>query len=151
MTLRWKKNPRLTGLSSIGASVPIGELSPVPVSLCDHCVKPGHCCRDIYISSQSHSGTFYADEWPAAGLRWLDDAMPGHPFSPLRLEVIDPADLRHDQNAGRPYGFGRWSCRNLAPSGRCGDYENRPELCKAYEPASDGLCVMYMPPVKAEL
>lgn len=37
----------------------------------------------------------------------------------------------------------RWWCTNLLPSGRCGDYENRPEVCRIFVAGSDPLCVHY--------
>lgn len=44
----------------------------------------------------------------------------------------------------RAPGWVFWSCKNLTPEGRCGDYENRPELCRTYEPGQDLLCVEYV-------
>jgi Fe-S-cluster containining protein len=38
-------------------------------------------------------------------------------------------------------GTWRYWCLNLLPNGRCGDYENRPGLCRLYVAGSDGLCV----------
>lgn len=29
------------------------------------------------------------------------------------------------------------------PDGRCGDYENRPALCRSFEPQSEALCVHF--------
>lgn len=36
-------------------------------------------------------------------------------------------------------------CPELTREGRCGDYPNRPDLCRSYEPMSDRLCVMGPP------
>lgn len=113
------------------------------MSACDTCAAPGACCRDIPI----HSGTwgnFYPRQWPHEAVAYLGAKMPGHPFIPLRLEMFPPEEIPAD--AEGPYGMGRWSCTRLTPEGRCDDYDNRPALCRAYEPLSDRLCVMYVPP-----
>jgi Fe-S-cluster containining protein len=117
------------------------------MSLCDTCVQPGHCCRDIPIHTSAW-GNFYPHQWPEKAAEQLERELPGHPFIPLRLEMY-PLDVI-DPTAEGPYGFGRWSCKNLTPDGRCGDYDNRPNLCKNYEAGSDRLCVMYVPPEAAE-
>lgn len=43
---------------------------------------------------------------------------------------------------------GTWAmwCPNLHPvTGRCTDYDNRPDLCRDYEPGQDPLCIMHVP------
>lgn len=35
----------------------------------------------------------------------------------------------------------RFRCTALLANGRCGNYEDRPDLCKRYEAGSDELCV----------
>lgn len=37
----------------------------------------------------------------------------------------------------------RFSCPKLGADGRCTIYDDRPDLCRTYEPMSDGLCVHY--------
>jgi len=120
------------------------------MSACDTCAKPGACCTDMFLSSTYWNGMIYAEYWPGDAVRHLDAAMPGHPFIPLRLEIREPGTPGHNPTANRPYGAARWACTRLTPEGRCGDYENRPNLCKAYEPLSDGLCAMYVPPAAEE-
>lgn len=34
-------------------------------------------------------------------------------------------------------------CPNLTREGRCGDYENRPRLCRSFQAGSDPLCIMH--------
>jgi Fe-S-cluster containining protein len=43
---------------------------------------------------------------------------------------------------------GCWSlwCPNLdQKTGRCSDYQNRPETCRVFEPASAPLCILHVP------
>lgn len=112
------------------------------MSMCDTCAKPGACCTDMAISTPTW-GTFYPASWPAQAAQELAEKMPGHPFIPLRLAMVDE-EARHPEADG-PYGVGRWACSNLMPEGRCGDYENRPQLCRDYVAGSDPLCVMHVP------
>lgn len=46
-----------------------------------------------------------------------------------------------------PSGEWRYWCQHLTREGRCGIYDQRPAVCRAYEPGSDrGLCgAMYSP------
>lgn len=116
------------------------------MGLCDTCKQPGACCRDIPIYVGRSWGNFFPRDWPERAAAELAQKLPGHPFIPLRLEIFP-----EDQIIGTdPYGAGRWSCSNLTPEGRCGDYENRPELCRNYEAGSDRLCVMYVPPAEVQ-
>lgn len=100
------------------------------MSLCDVCMSPGACCKRVA----------------------LTDLRPGElvvPQDPMSHEQAEHWALR----AGLPFrpaeqgpdGVWRWSCNNLLETGRCGDYENRPSLCRKYRPGSDPLCVHYWP------
>jgi len=37
-----------------------------------------------------------------------------------------------------------FDCTKLGADGRCMDYENRPELCRVYQPQEDALCAEYV-------
>jgi len=110
------------------------------MSACDTCSSPGACCKDFALNV----GLFDKDSWK-------DDAakkMVHHklPFIPLRLAV------EGNETAGGPSEIDgrvsiRFSCPLVTPEGLCGDYENRPQLCKDYQPLSDRLCAMYVEPV----
>lgn len=63
------------------------------------------------------------------------------PFIPLDTYASTAAD------AMPGYVGIRWQCKNLTPEGRCGDYENRPNLCRIYEPGEDRLCAVYIEPI----
>ncbi len=111
------------------------------MSTCDTCRQPGACCTDIFISRDTWPGTVWADGWKEQAQSFLDGALPGHPFVPHRLAIAE-GEMR-DPAATAPYGTVFWSCRNLLPSGRCGDYENRPQLCRNYQPGQDAMCVEF--------
>jgi Fe-S-cluster containining protein len=109
------------------------------MSLCDTCHSPGHCCKDFVLI---HLGTF----WEAS---WVEDArakMIEHdlPFIPSRFIHADNPEPGH-----APYGDVRFSCPRLGDDGRCTIYESRPQLCRSYEPATDALCVYFIP-IKVE-
>jgi Fe-S-cluster containining protein len=44
-------------------------------------------------------------------------------------------------------GYWLFACTKLDfKTGRCRDYENRPKMCREYQPLSDPLCAMYVVP-----
>lgn len=90
-------------------------------SLCDSCYAPGACCKHFTLFGRAEPGDrgLPLDEGNAA--RAI--AYHGLPF-----EVIADAG-------------GAVRCSRLLPSGRCGDYENRPQMCRDLEPGLDPLCV----------
>lgn len=90
-------------------------------SLCDSCYAPGACCKHFTLFGCAAPGDRYKplDEGRAA--RAI--AHHGFPF-----EVI-------------PDAGGAVRCTRLQADGRCGDYENRPDLCRTLEPGMDPLCV----------
>lgn len=105
------------------------------MSTCDTCRNPGRCCFGFYL----HSASVQAAETPLEVLVELatvfhDDEWMGYqglPFMPLYKTSV-----------------GHWLlwCPRLGRDGRCNDYENRPKLCRTYEPGSDRLCAEYTPP-----
>lgn len=113
------------------------------VSLCETCSSPGHCCKDFALNNGEWND-FDADKWQDEGKAFV--MRHDLPFLPLR--VAGP-----DENSGNVPRDGRvflrFTCPLLTPEGRCGDYENRPRLCRVFEAASDRLCVMYVAPVDA--
>lgn len=118
-------------------------------SLCDSCSKPGACCNDMVLFGARWPGTAWADSWREDALGHIDNAIPGHPFIPLRLEIVE-GDCRDPAAGDRDYGKVHWACTKLTPEGRCGIYEDRPQLCRDYAAGSDRLCVMYVPPASDE-
>jgi Fe-S-cluster containining protein len=95
----------------------------IPESMCDRCLKPGYCCRSVMLT--------------------------GGPFGdPMSFEAAEHQLLKY-QLPFRPAHYDeehhRWYfwCPNLRGDGRCGDYENRPDLCRRYRPGEEGLCAHY--------
>lgn len=109
------------------------------MSACDTCPKPGSCCKGFTLNNGTNSPSFREVDWMSSGLVYAKRH--GLPFVPL--ETYESTAERTD--AG--YVGIRWTCKNLTPEGRCGDYENRPNLCRIYEPGSDRLCAVYVEPV----
>ncbi len=95
---------------------------------CDACPEPGKCCRSFQLNIDFPEGTDRA-----AVLERVRGE--GLPFEPSR-----PSNYAEEE------GVERWifSCPRLLPSGRCGDYGDRPDPCRTYEPGSNGLCVLHV-------
>lgn len=111
------------------------------MSLCDTCHTPGNCCRRIFLSgSDGKPLTLWNDEDPKAQLAARSSEP--LPFEPLET-VATFAVAFGEPEAGRLYSTWAWSCPALGADGRCTIYDHRPQVCRNYEPASDGLCVYY--------
>jgi hypothetical protein len=105
---------------------------------CENCIEPGHCCRDFPLMSDIvNSGK-----------------------TRLEVMVVLASYSYHSPNRARVFigfpfipsypdeklGYWRFNCINLLPSGRCGDYENRPYgPCVMFQPLTDYLCIMTCP------
>ena len=92
--------------------------------LCETCLAPGACCRAMHLSG-------------GAGDMRMD--------APMSFDQAEHLAMKHRLpfRPGRQLDNGHWLfwCTKLGPDGRCGDYENRPALCRTYAAGSDGLCV----------
>lgn len=96
------------------------------MSMCDTCLEPGRCCKRIFLSGG------------------LDPHFLQLPMSYERAEHAALASgLPFVPGQQLPDGRWQWSCYQLQADGRCGIYENRPQLCRDYKPGSDPLCVHY--------
>ncbi len=95
------------------------------MSLCDKCFHPGACCKNFRLTLESGNsfaaGMLKGEAKAAAEWRNL-------PFLPSRRGSD---------------GRWKWKCSELGADGRCNIYESRPGVCRAYIPASDGLCVHF--------
>jgi Fe-S-cluster containining protein len=47
--------------------------------------------------------------------------------------------------------YWQWWCPKLTRDGRCGDYENRPKLCRDYQAGDDRLCALRTNALTADL
>lgn len=102
--------------------------------LCETCLVPGHCCRALVLAGGEFARHCDTVEDVQRELRNEGEQRydgPAMPFQPL---------LR------RRDGIWVFWCPRLdAKTGRCLDYDNRPNCCRSYAPGSDPLCVHYWP------
>jgi Fe-S-cluster containining protein len=105
------------------------------MSLCDKCFAPGACCKGLSLSTAGAPRTLWLGEREYL-IEQLRDA--GLPFEPS-----EQLGQWTDDESGKDYASFSYNCPNLLPSGRCGDYENRPQVCSSYEPRQDSLCVHF--------
>jgi len=107
--------------------------SETKTSLCDRCRSPGRCCTGLALSATGAGpdwmrGRHSLEVYAALATAWHGEGKLGLPFLPL---------MRRED------GTWRFWCPVLGRDGRCGDYANRPDLCRAYEAGSDRLCAMH--------
>lgn len=101
--------------------------------MCDVCLSPGACCRRIFLSGG------------APGER-LEDPMSHERAEHLAMRF----GLPFVPGAQLEDGRWQWACYHLDSNGRCGIYDQRPEVCRIYRPGSDALCVHYWPRPSAD-
>lgn len=113
-------------------------------SACDTCPKPGVCCKEFILNRYFDIARPIQDQWEetqSAQTRRL-------PFYPIR-EVktsaggkirFNPDGTKSENGTESIWIFG---CKNISPSGRCMDYENRPSTCRVFEPSSNALCALH--------
>ena len=80
------------------------------------CPRIGHCCKVFYLHGPEDKDVLE---------RFIDEETPFR-----RLHTFED----------RPQCV--CSCDNLGPDGLCRDYENRPDLCRKFEPGTDALCIL---------
>lgn len=95
------------------------------MSLCDTCMQPGHCCKKVFLSSGNEPFLQAPMSYERAEHAAIARGLPFVPGEQL------------------PDGRWLWSCYHLQRDGRCGIYENRPQLCRDFLPGSGPLCVHY--------
>lgn len=101
-------------------------------SMCDSCLSPGACCKALRL----RGGARQADNSDAIEASMSFDQAERRALE-LNLWMFRPL---HQEAAD---GSWTWSCTQLEPNGRCGIYEDRPELCRSFRPGQDPLCVHY--------
>lgn len=110
-------------------------------SLCDKCFAPGACCKRLSLSylgedEEYHQITFWDDEGEEAIRKYMKKKN-------YSFVINEKVGTWVDEESGRTYSAYNYNCTALLPNGRCGRYKTRPKLCRAYEAASDGLCVHF--------
>ncbi len=101
------------------------------MSPCDTCRKPGSCCKGFVLSP-----IFSAETWEQEAP--LNLASHGVPY----FRIVEA--VRSTQVDGAVAV--RCSCDRLDENGRCSDYDNRPNVCRLYDPLSDSLCCEFVGP-----
>ena len=96
---------------------------------CTFCTDPGRCCREFGLGR-----SFWEEDTEEDVRKWLDEEE--LPFEPLRSGTTKYVD----DETGKRYVTWLYDCPKLE-DGRCSIYEDRPYMCKKYQPARDGLCV----------
>lgn len=102
------------------------------MSLCDRCYAPGQCCKHFSLYGPGGKMTFWLE-----GGGTVSEHLERHelPFAPV-------LEGEYEDDHGRRYGSYHFECPKLTPEGRCSIYEDRPRLCRAFEPAGGSkLCV----------
>lgn len=101
-------------------------------SLCDRCYAPGACCREMGL----HSHDLRIPRGDTEHYMLISSERKAN----ILMDVLN-LPFRFKENKSR--GGAVFICPRLQLDGRCGDYENRPDVCRIFEPASDILCVHY--------
>ena len=94
--------------------------------LCETCKSPGACCKRMFLNGGPG---------------------PFHMHEPMSRENAEHAAHRLDipflPSHQKEDGTWEWSCTQLLDNGRCGIYEERPNVCRIYEAGSSPLCIHY--------
>lgn len=99
------------------------------MSICDTCREPGKCCKRLMLGGVTQEKFPTLKDAREIAANWPFEPA-GLPFYPMR--VVE--------------GYWLFTCGRFDwDTGRCKDYENRPALCRNYEPKSDALCAEYVP------
>lgn len=118
---------------------------------CSDCWQPGECCRRIRffgggeMQTAGENEVLWRDSMPIDDqirqYRELADEERPQPFNLVSkgVELLGTDGTRRFT--------GTFTCRNLLANGRCGDYENRPELCRDQFAPAKGFttCIHYLP------
>ncbi len=106
------------------------------MSGCDTCRQPGACCMGFALTNNDGHIT----AWDSESRDQVNARAAGHG---LPFRAIAKIDTTVDPASGQPYSSWYWGCPVLGADGRCTDYENRPQLCRTYQPGQDELCVEF--------
>lgn len=96
--------------------------------LCSICPDPGRCCRRFNF----HHSFWVEDGFTVAQLK-LRDA--GVPF------IIEDWLAKSKTEDGSEYASVVVHCPKVTAEGLCSIYDDRPDICRNFQPGSDRLCV----------
>ena len=99
-------------------------------SLCDKCFAPGQCCKRIHLKRNGQSWTVWKGK--------ANSSMKKHGLPFRSLEVT--GEWSDEDGTWQEH---TWYCPKLGDDGRCTIYEDRPDICRNFEPRMDQLCVHY--------
>jgi Fe-S-cluster containining protein len=103
------------------------------VKSCDSCHAPGACCKGFVLTNMRVKDDLNWKESSEIFLTQKSD------LGLTRFYAV--SKVTGSQRDGTVAV--RLNCSSLTKEGRCGDYENRPNLCRVFEPGSDPLCAEY--------
>lgn len=106
------------------------------MSRCDSCAIPGFCCREIRLFGRVVEGGPPSGEIIIPG-----ESEPGAYVASISAEPLPFKPAAKRASFGDLGHTWTWTCPRLDPTGRCGDYENRPQLCRDFEPETDHMCL----------
>ena len=113
----------------------VAKVQPPKASACDTCRRPGECCKLFTLNIHAPVSRWHEEMREKLDRHGLEFITPISPSPVARALHPDKPELLMN-------GF--FSCTRLGDDGRCSDYENRPELCRIFEPGSDPLCIEYV-------
>lgn len=124
--------------------LPVLQENHPMMSMCNWCPEPGHCCKKFQLSAPGNGeyGTNFSfwkgDRDGTLARRDAEAELErrGVPF------VIHSVDEEWRTERGHHFVRFYFCCPELLPSGRCGIYEERPDLCRSFIPGSDDLCLV---------
>jgi Fe-S-cluster containining protein len=112
-------------------------------SLCESCADPGRCCQSFTISSILFPFGTSRDVVRKHLRSGTRPRSPRVPAEPLPFEPTRPCTYYGEDPKGPPEEEAWiYSCPELK-DGRCSIYDERPLLCRNYQPGKDLLCAMY--------
>lgn len=98
------------------------------MSICNTCRTKGNCCKGFVLNFWVSK-----DNWYIESIKKLQE------YNIDFMYPIRPCDY-FDNNMVQV----QFDCNRLGSDGLCTDYENRPELCRLYQPMQDALCCEYV-------
>lgn len=103
------------------------------MSICDHCYAPGYCCKGFTVHCEDGERTF-----------WLEgkDTVAKHIKRRKWPFIATETGRFIDKDSGKEYASYKFHCPHLTAKGRCAIWQQRPKICRDFEPAGGSpLCI----------